>query len=772
MTPLQFIKALSVTAILALSVFVLFRPYWVDRFIPIPIDIPVGMYYPWLNHSYGYPVRPPVKNSLLTDTVSQFWIWRNWAMDHLQEGRIAIWNPYSLSGYSLSPWFHTNLFSPVNLFYYLASLTDAMSYSVIAQFAISFIFSYHLGRYLTKSRYAGLFLGLAWTLSSYFVGWMSWASISLTLAFLPGTILFLTRLHKTNRTSDLVLLVFTLTALILAGHPQTMFYSLLIYLIWGLVHRVGLVKLALPLITATLFSAIAIVPSLDIIARSVRFVDPALDSVNHGFIPMGKLIYTLFSVNGFGSPATGNYFGGDYNFIEKLVNFGIIPLFLALYAFLVWLFTRRFDPVFFTSVILVALGFLLSTQYPLGWLIYHFDIPFLSTGPAGRSFILAIFGLVLLGTYGFYDLVKSRIDNSIFIPLSLAFLTTILTMIAIPLYAIYFIDQNPFAPIYSVIRTDYTVALRNNIYPLLIFTLFSVSVFVFTCFSRLARFRSLILIAVLTLVFVDGYIFFSKFTPFVDPKLYFPTTPALSFLQTAQEESPDYFRIERENVEVLPPNMWHVYGLKSISGYDPMAPISYASFLHDRGVQSSVGRYIENGHPGIDRVDELGVKYLLALKRDKNGILSGDGSIREWIDTSKWQSVYSEGALEVLENNTYRPPYLLTGGVSTDLITLTDYSDIHWQFDVTSSTEQNLILYQNHHPAWQAEVNGQPVEISTHQGTFQSIALPAGEQKVSFTYRNTHLVIGAIVSLVSLLLFGLYLTLSGLYRHYRPLTTK
>src|SRR3990172_9399042 len=95
----------------------LFYSYFKDQNAPLPIDIPVGMYYPWLNESYGYAVRPPVKNSLISDTVSQFWIWRNRGITDLLKGKINIWNPYSFSGYEMSPWFHTMLFSPLNIFY-------------------------------------------------------------------------------------------------------------------------------------------------------------------------------------------------------------------------------------------------------------------------------------------------------------------------------------------------------------------------------------------------------------------------------------------------------------------------------------------------------------------------------------------------------------------------------------------------------------------------------------------------------------------------------
>ena len=109
---------MSKIVLFVLLTFLLFYPYFTAQKAPIALDIPIGMYYPWYNHTYGYAVRPPVKNPILTDTVSQFWIWRNRAVLNLKSGQEVTWNPYSLSGYNMSSWFHTILYSPLNIDYY------------------------------------------------------------------------------------------------------------------------------------------------------------------------------------------------------------------------------------------------------------------------------------------------------------------------------------------------------------------------------------------------------------------------------------------------------------------------------------------------------------------------------------------------------------------------------------------------------------------------------------------------------------------------------
>ena len=46
-------KRLIVNLVILSIIGVLFFPYFKNKNTPLPIDIPVGMYYPWLNESYG-----------------------------------------------------------------------------------------------------------------------------------------------------------------------------------------------------------------------------------------------------------------------------------------------------------------------------------------------------------------------------------------------------------------------------------------------------------------------------------------------------------------------------------------------------------------------------------------------------------------------------------------------------------------------------------------------------------------------------------------------
>jgi hypothetical protein len=60
-------------------------------------------------------------------------------------------------------------------------------------------------------------------------------------------------------------------------------------------------------------------------------------------------------------------------------------------------------------------------------------------------------------------------------------------------------------------------------------------------------------------------------------------------------------------------------------------------------------------------------------------------------------------------------------------------------------------------PGWRAEVNGKPAEVLAADDTFLSVAVPAGDSTVRFTYHTPGAMSGMITSLVSVALLGVFL---------------
>jgi hypothetical protein len=61
-----------------------------------------------------------------------------------------------------------------------------------------------------------------------------------------------------------------------------------------------------------------------------------------------------------------------------------------------------------------------------------------------------------------------------------------------------------------------------------------------------------------------------------------------------------------------------------------------------------------------------------------------------------------------------------------------------------------LVLSENHYPGWQANVDGQSVEVMRVNYNQRGVALPAGNHLVTFVYRPKSVLIGLVVSLLTL----------------------
>ena len=236
------------------------------------------------------------------------------------------------------------------------------------------------------------------------------------------------------------------------------------------------------------------------------------------------------------------------------------------------------------------------------------------------------------------------------------------------------------------------------------------------------------------LVLVDGWWFLRKYTPFVDRDLYFPTTPTIEFLK----KDPDIFRVERESAELMPANMWHEYGLMSTSGYDPMYPKDYSQYLIDRGVRSVHGRYVENGNKNIDKLDGLGIKYLLVLERD--------GKWPIWVDKSAWREVYREGKVITLENTSFQPPYRMIGKGKVDLI---KWQDGEIVLETETEKLDQLVVMTNYSDNWRVVVNGRLVSPKRFENTFILIDQAAGKNKTEMKYVSREWQEGWVIAVIA-----------------------
>ncbi len=756
---LQKQKALSLIPYLFFLgiILILFHKYFFYALIPIPADIITGMYFPWLDYKWGNEVGVAVRNPMITDAVSQFWIWRNWGISAIKDGKSFFWNPYSLAGYPMATLFHTMVFSPSTIFYFLTDRLNAMSLIVISQVLFMLISSYIYLKNLFNNDIASVFSALSLSFSAYFIGWLTNGVFGWTIWPLPLILYGIDKYLIAGKRKFLIFITILNLISLLGGHPQTYLYVLIIALVYIIFKssRENLNKIKFILISlffSILLASFTLLQSFQVLFYSIRNYETYLKEVNYGFIPPIKAMILIFSPNFFGNPASNNHWGVGYNYQEHLVWFGSIALFMVVLSFSFYrqyLFKLKRSYIAFLSIFI--LGLLLSFQYPVGFLIYKFNLPLISTGSASRSLFLTAFSGSILAGFS----VKSLLENDY----KFKFIFKIIIPWIIYLLIFGISVKYIFESTIDISPSNIEVGLRNLAIPMI--SVFSgvLLTLALSLKSKIPHYKNMIGGTFITLMLIEGLYFAYRQIPFAKKEYYFPSTPIIEYINKQYQESGEIFRIESLNEQLMPSNMWMAYGFYSASGYDPAYPKSFGDYLIKHSAREIYSRYYDLRN-NLKLSNDLSVKYFLVLKR-KDNVIDDEGEIPKSASEQNWVKVFEDKTTVIMQNMDYNPIYLLQDdnqNIINGKVDLITHKNNFWKFNINSPEKALFILKENNFPGWTATVNNLPVEISNYDETFKSVNIPQGESVIKMKYNNHMFSIGLIISALSAFFYSLFLS--------------
>jgi hypothetical protein len=263
-----------------------------------------------------------------------------------RSGHLPLWNPFLFNGYPLIAQPHYQVFYPPNLLLTLATAFTprAVYLQVVLHLLLGGIFTTLLAGFWMRSWPARILAGVLYALNGYTWNHFEHDAIINTAAWLPLVLYALERAWRNWTAGAFALAVVSVALLILAGHPQTFYYCLLVAVVtaafWSLearaegkgqgngkgVWRPALV-LAAAIGVALLVCAVQLVPTLELVRLSNRSGRvPYAISVVAGALQPAHLV-TLFLPDFFGA-IRGPYVGpGDIS--QSSIYFGVLPLLLA-----------------------------------------------------------------------------------------------------------------------------------------------------------------------------------------------------------------------------------------------------------------------------------------------------------------------------------------------------------------------------------------------------------------------------------------------------------
>ncbi len=664
--------------------------------------------------------------------------------------QIPLWNPFAFSG---TPF----LANPTTAVFYPTSLLFLV-FPIYKLFGFLFCVDIFLAGYFTflycKNIGLKTFSALLSSTSFMFSG------ILITL-FIPGhlvvldtvmwfpLLLFLTnRLVQKRSLFNAATLGFVIALLILAGHTQITFYSLVItsiYLFSLLIfnffktNRFLFKALALFFISVVIgigISTIQLLPSLEFALLSARASGVTFEFASSFSIHPYQIVSALLP------HFFGDYlvFWGKANFPASSIYIGITPLFFILFSFL----KRNKYVIFFTILAIFTFVYATGENMPLFPFLYSLFPKFNSFRVPTRSLYFFVYSLSILSGFGSQNFLNKKVMNIKQLKKTTIGLVTGALIVSIITIFVY--SNTNSINLYEefVLRNSFARGL-NHLY---IFNLLKNDLFTFCL--MLISLTSIILMFIFKKITINTFkiliIFLSLFDLFIFGQ---------TFIRT---ESPKgIFKADNERKIIMgDKSLYRVFDMEgqlqglqndlipNVTGVHSLYLSALENYIYKVGPHfnqkyESFFLFSDIYNPEILKL--LNVKYIITNKllnnRNLRLILSDNGSfLYELINT--YPRIYFSSTKD--EKGYYIPEQ------TDNSVRIISYTPNKIELYVDVKKSERLILSEIYYPGWKAYVNSKEEQIEKVNDIFKSVHVKNGQYKIKFVYDPLSFRLGALVS--------------------------
>ncbi|MBI4631715.1 MAG: hypothetical protein HY740_08390, partial [Chloroflexi bacterium] len=411
---------------------------------------------PWASAKSQFNITTP-HNDLVSDLLLENYAWKRFIVDSLKSGELPLWNPHQFAGVPfLAAGQHSALY-PFSIIFYVLPIPNAYGWFIVSQFFLAGLFAYIFLRSLGQSKFAAFIGGLIYEFSLFMIVSVVFVMIIAGVVWLPlilACVEWIVRQRPAlgGRPSSLPWVMLGGVALgfqILAGHPEIVYYTLLIAGTYSVVKlteyairnkgsriaysvfRPSIYLLSMVALGIAL-GAVQLLPLFEVTSQNFRVGSATLDQVRGWAFPV-RHILAFFVPNIFGNPSHHTYFDlftqqwtavskntlgesitridwGIKNYVEGGAYLGILPLILAFFGILSTTQqpNHRTTKLFFALLAFFSLNFIFGS--PLYAIIYY--LPFLNQLHSPFRWVLPLsLAIAVLAGFGL-DHIRTRNPKS------------------------------------------------------------------------------------------------------------------------------------------------------------------------------------------------------------------------------------------------------------------------------------------------------------------------------------------------------------------------
>lgn len=310
-----------------------------------------------------------------TDLSAEFVYWRKFGFDQLRAGHIALWNPHVFSGVPFMGGFQAALFYPFNWIYLVLPLSTAINCEIILHvFLLGWFTAAWLRRYALHPLAVLLACAVTMFGGPYFLHIYPGHLATLdAMAWIPLILLTLDELIDQPTAGWILIGIFAFSMQFLAGHPQTLFNTIVTCVIYGTLRfwraayrRQTILAIAIIGVAALTITAVQLWTGINASSEGTRQGGvPFAFAAMFSFPPENFL--TLVVPGLFGNMTDLPYWGRCYLW-EMSAFIGLTGLVMAIFGTTVRFPGRAICLAMVAAAILLALG----NHTPLFVLLYRF----------------------------------------------------------------------------------------------------------------------------------------------------------------------------------------------------------------------------------------------------------------------------------------------------------------------------------------------------------------------------------------------------------------
>ena len=545
----------------------------------------------------------------------------------IKAGFWPLWDPYIFCGFPLLAEAEPGCFYPPNILFLVLPSVMAFNLLTYLHFSMAGMFTFLYARNLGLKRIPAVFSGTVYMFCGYLVAQVGQTNYHNAAVWLPLILLCIEKSRQPSSIKYALWGAFFFGIQSFAGSPQISAYTAMVIVLYMCLFKKfsGVDRLAtkrfirsslIVLVFGLLLAAVQFLPTWELANLTFR------GRIDYGFFSdyffHPKMLPTLFFPNFFGSHAPRLYpvsYWGEWNLIEMTCYMGILPLCLAVMAFLNFR-KNKLSVRFWSFIAVLAFVLALGRSNPLYKIAYYIPVYNLFRAPA-RNWFEYSFAIAILSGIALDGIVNCSEGHMRRIRRQMNVLSGILSLLVFTAVGFIIVFQICLARFPHWQKFSLNFSLRNPAMyvPLAVISL---SAGILLVLPKKRRNR-IVLLLVLILVFLDlfsfGHFFNLKFKELQTLNSPGKHYPAAKFL-LEKEKDPHKYRIISalsipfdEPLNTIYPSCNSLYPISSVHGGDSSFMLDdYRELLGTTALRDIRGLIENNKILSI-----VNVKYIVSL---------------------------------------------------------------------------------------------------------------------------------------------------------------